>query len=308
MKSIPLHHGEKGLIFNIQRFSVHDGPGIRTTVFLKGCPLNCLWCSNPESQSFFPELMVRDILCKGCGACVEICPRGAITISQEEGRRIDRGKCDRCFLCLESCQYQALSVCGKYMKVGEILDEVLQDRLFYKNSGGGVTLSGGEVLSQGRFVGNVLKTCRKEGLHTVLDTSGYGPWKEMEAVLPFVDLILFDFKHLNPDEHKRTTGVGNKIILENLQKASKMTPVWLRIPLISGFNDSKEQIKMIALLGKQIGAKKISLLPYHEGGKSKSEQLGRIYPLPEARAPEEEHIHQLKSIIEKEGLQSTIGN
>lgn len=136
---------ENGLIFNIQRFSVHDGPGIRTTVFFKGCPLNCLWCSNPESQSFFPELMVRDILCKGCGACVEVCPRGAITISQEEGRRIDRGKCDRCFLCLESCQYQALSVCGKYMKVGEILDEVLQDRLFYKNSGGGVTLSGGEV-------------------------------------------------------------------------------------------------------------------------------------------------------------------
>jgi pyruvate formate lyase activating enzyme len=209
---------------------------------------------------------------------------------------------------VESCQYQALSTCGKYIKISEILDEVLQDRLFYKNSGGGITLSGGEALSQSRFVGNVLKTCRTEGLHTVLDTSGYGSWKEMEGILPFVDLILFDLKHLNPDEHKRTTGVGNKIILENLHKASKLTLVWLRIPLISGFNDSEEQIKMIALLGRQIGAKKISLLPYHEGGKSKSEQLGRIYPLPEARAPEEGHILNLKIIIEKEGLKATIGN
>jgi len=303
-----MNNGEKGLIFNIQRFSVHDGPGIRTTVFLKGCPLSCRWCSNPESQSFFPELTVRDILCKGCGACVEVCPQGAITISQEEGRRIDRGKCDRCFLCLESCQYQALSVCGKYMKASQILDEVLQDRLFYKNSNGGVTLSGGEVLSQSPFAVNVFKACKTEGLHTVLDTSGYGPWKEMKAVLPFVDLILFDLKNLNSDEHKRTTGVGNKIILENLHKVSRVTPVWLRIPIISGFNDSVEQIKNMALLGKQIGAKKISLLPYHEGGKSKSEQIGRCYPLPEARPPDEEHIHNLKIIIEKEGLKATIGN
>jgi len=308
MKPIPLNHGEKGLIFNIQRFSVHDGPGIRTTVFLKGCPLSCQWCSNPESQSNFPELMVRDILCKGCGACVEVCPQGAITVRQEEGRRIDRGKCDRCFLCVEACQYQALSVCGKYMKVSEILDEVLQDRLFYKNSGGGVTLSGGEVLLQSPFAVNVFKACKTEGLHTVLDTSGYAPWKAMKAVLPFVDLILFDLKQLDSNEHKRTTGVGNQIILENLLKVSKMTPVWLRIPIISGFNDSEEQVKKIALLGKQIGAEKISLLPYHEGGKSKSEQLGRIYPLPEARAPEEEHIHTLQEIVEREGLKVTIGN
>jgi pyruvate formate lyase activating enzyme len=308
MKSIPLNHGEKGLIFNIQRFSVHDGPGIRTTVFLKGCPLNCRWCSNPESQSFFPELMVRDILCKGCGACAETCPQGAVTMSREEGRRIDREKCDRCFLCVEGCSYQALSVCGKYMNVDEVLDEVLQDRLFYKNSGGGVTLSGGEVLLQNPFAVQVLKACKTEGLHTVLDTSGYGPWQALEALLPFVDLVLFDLKHLDPVTHKKATGVGNKIILENLHKVSKMAPVWLRIPLIVGFNDSEEQIKKITLLGKKIGAQKISLLPYHEGGRSKSEQLGRIYPLSEARAPEEEHLDHLKKIIEKEGLKVTIGN
>ena len=299
---------EKGLIFNIQRFSVHDGPGIRTTVFFKGCPLNCPWCSNPESQSFSPELIVRDILCKGCGACVETCPQQAVTLTKKEGRRINRKKCNSCFLCVENCQYQSLSVCGKYMKVDEILDEVLQDRLFYKNSGGGVTLSGGEVLLQSPFALQVLKACKTEGLHTVLETSGYGSWKELKDLLPFVDLVLFDLKHLDPVEHKKTTGVGNKIILENLRKISKMTPVWLRIPLIAGFNDSEAQIKKATLLGKEIGVQKISLLPYHEGGKSKSEQLGRIYPLPEARAPEEEHLDHLKKIIEKDGLKATIGN
>lgn len=299
---------EKGLIFNIQRFSVHDGPGIRTTVFFKGCPLHCPWCSNPESQSFSPELIVRDILCKGCGACVETCPQQAITLTKKEGRRINRKKCNSCFLCAEKCQYQSLSVCGKYMKVDEILDEVLQDRLFYKNSGGGVTLSGGEVLLQSDFALQVLKACKTEGLHTVLETSGYGSWKELKDLLPFVDLVLFDLKHPDPVEHKKTTGVGNKIILENLRKTSKMTPVWLRIPLIAGFNDSEAQIKKATLLGKEIGVQKISLLPYHEGGKSKSEQLGRIYPLPEARAPEEEHLDHLKKIIEKDGLKATIGN
>jgi pyruvate formate lyase activating enzyme len=299
---------EKGLIFNIQRFSVHDGPGIRTTVFFKGCPLHCPWCSNPESQSFSPELIVRDTLCKGCGACVETCPQQAITLTKKEGRRINRKKCNSCFLCVENCQYKSLSVCGKYMKVDEILDEVLQDRLFYKNSGGGVTLSGGEVLLQSHFALQVLKACKTEGLHTVLETSGYGSWKELKDLLPFVDLVLFDLKHLDPVEHKKTTGVGNKIILENLRKTSKMTPVWLRIPLIADFNDSGAQIKKAALLGKEIGAQKISLLPYHEGGKSKSEQLGRIYPLPWARAPEEEHLDHLKKIIERDGLKATIGN
>jgi glycyl-radical enzyme activating protein len=299
---------EKGLIFNIQKFSVHDGPGIRTTVFLKGCPLRCLWCSNPESQDFSPELMVRDILCKGCGACVEICPRGAITITREEGRKIDRIRCDRCMECIPACLYQAVQICGNYLTVDEVLKEVLKDRLFYKNSGGGVTLSGGEVLMQGWFARAVLEQCKGEGLHTALDTSGFGPWKELESLLAFVDLLLFDLKHLDTKEHQRTTGVGNEGILENLTKASRLVPVWLRVPLLAGFNDSEGHIKKIAALGRKFKAEKISLLPYHEGGKSKSEQLGRYYPLPEATAPSDLHIQFLKSIIEKEGLTVTIGN
>jgi pyruvate formate lyase activating enzyme len=194
------------------------------------------------------------------------------------------------------------------MEVAEVLDEVLKDKAFYKNSGGGVTVSGGESLAQSKFTLKLLKACKREGLHTALDTTGYAPWKEMQALLRFVDLVLFDLKHLDSNEHKRTTGVGNELILENLEKASKIANIWLRVPLIAGFNDSADHIQRVAVLGKRSGAQKISFLPYHEGGISKSEQLGWPYPVPDAKAPSEKHINKLKGMIEAEGLKVTVDN
>lgn len=308
MQQLLVNDDENGLIFNIQRFSVHDGPGIRTTVFMKGCPLHCLWCSNPESQDFFPNLMVRDINCRGCGACIKTCPQGAITVSKETGRKIDMNKCNQCLLCVDSCLYNSLNRCGKYMTIKEVLDEVVQDKIFYKNSGGGITISGGEPLLQSNFVAALLRECKKEGLHTALETSGYTSWKEMEDVLRFVDLTLFDIKQLNSDKHHHATGVKNKSILENLTKAAMISNIYLRIPLIAGFNDSEDHIKKIATLGREIGAQNISLLPYHEGGKSKSEQLGTPYGFPDGKTPAEKHVNKLKRIIEKAGLTVTIGN
>lgn len=306
MHRLHVDNENKGLVFNIQKFSVHDGPGIRTTVFFKGCPLRCLWCSNPESQSFYPELMVRDIVCKGCGACIKTCPQNAITMSKEKGRTINRKKCNQCLICVQACLYQSLQQCGKHMCIEEVINEILQDVIFYKNSGGGVTVSGGEPLSQYKFVKALLAECKKNGLHTVLETSGYAPWKEMVNILNYVDLILFDIKHLDSEEHKKNTGVDNKKILENLKKTAMTNDIWLRIPLITGFNDSEDHIKKVALLGKEISAQKISLLPYHEGGKSKCDQLGRTYAFAGNKSPGERQLNKLKQEIEKLGLEATV--
>ena len=308
MQSLTDHSGEKGLIFNIQRFSIHDGPGIRTTVFMKGCPLKCLWCSNPESQDFSPNLIVRDINCKGCGECIKVCPEGAITITEEDGRKIDWDRCNHCLKCADACIYNSLNVCGRYMEIKEVLDEVMSDKDFYRNSGGGVTVSGGEPLSQAGFVTKLLEASKREGLHTALDTSGFAPWEKMEEILRFVDLVLFDIKHLDSGEHKRMTGFENKLILENLKKVSKIKDTWLRLPIVADFDDSEEYIRRIIILGKDLGVQKISLLPYHEGGRSKSEQIGRPYPIPEAKAPSDEHVQYLKELIEKEAIKASIGN
>jgi pyruvate formate lyase activating enzyme len=299
---------ERGVFFNIQRFSLHDGPGIRTTVFMKGCPLRCLWCSNPESQDISPNLIVRDIQCKGCGACKEICPQGAITLNHNGVREIDWHICDQCLLCVDACLYGSLNVSGKNLGIHEVLSEVMRDEAFYKNSGGGVTISGGEPLLQIDFLMKLLETFKDRGLHTAVDTSGHVPWAHFERIIPYVDLILFDIKHLDPKEHLRTTGVDNRLILENLEKLKGSKSIWLRLPLISNFNDSKAHIRRVAVLGKRVGAEKVSLLPYHEGGKTKCEQMGKTYPFSGVDKPSDEHVEELRKILEAEDLRVNVGN
>lgn len=298
----------KGLIFNIQRFSIHDGPGIRTTVFMKGCPLRCPWCSNPESQDPFPNLFVRDLKCTGCGACVGACSRDALTVSEESGRQIDWSKCDHCLNCVDACIYGSLSICGWYAEVHEILREVAADEDFYRNSGGGVTVSGGEALMQAEFVAEFMRACKKRGLHTALDTTGFSPWEEMKKVLQFTDLVLFDIKHLDPLRHKEATGVGNNIILKNLLSLAKEKRFWLRMPVIPGYNDSDDNMLAIAALGKELRAEKLSLLPYHEGGKSKSRQIGKAFIFPEGKVPSDSLMLRLQELSARDGLTVSIGS
>ncbi|MBW1732417.1 MAG: glycyl-radical enzyme activating protein [Deltaproteobacteria bacterium] len=300
----------KGTVFNIQKYSLHDGPGIRTTVFLKGCPLSCKWCSNPESQSRHPEIMIFNTRCIGCGGCVEACLHGAIKMGEGRIIGIDREKCDLCYKCTDICPSKALEVTGKIMSVTEVMKVVMQDVLFYANSGGGVTFSGGEPLMQHEFLSSLLKAAKKSQLHTALDTSGSVSWKWINDIMDDVDLVLYDVKHMNPDMHKKWTGVDNRQILENLEElASRKDPkIWIRIPVIPGFNDTRENIGMLKEFLKDIRADKISLLPYHTWGVAKYEKLGLKYPLMDTEPMDTERCVWIKSELEECGMEIAIGH
>jgi pyruvate formate lyase activating enzyme len=235
-----------------------------------------------------------------------VCPEGAIELIEGEGRQIDWARCNHCLRCVEACLYGSLNACGREMEVEAVVAEVVRDRPFYETSKGGVTISGGEALSQRDFLLALLTALKDEALHTVLDTAGFAPWQDLEAVLPLVDLLLWDIKHLEPEAHRRMTGVCNEQILENLSRASQSTPVWLRVPLIAGFNDSEMHLCGLVELARKVRAERISLLPYHEGGESKCRQIGRPYEFNEGRAPEEGRVIMLKQLIERAGLAASI--
>jgi len=298
---------DKGLIFNIQRFSLHDGPGIRTTVFSKGCPLKCQWCSNPESINPYPEIMTYDMKCIGCGKCLEVCPNEAITMVNNISR-IERAKCNLCMECAKACPSGAIEEVGKYLSQEEVMREIEKDRLFYLNSGGGVTFSGGEPLQQWQFVREIFKQCKEENIPTALDTTGYARWEVMEKVLEYTDLVLYDIKHLDPLIHVEGTGATNKLILKNVAKTVNRVETWLRIPVIPGYNDSTPYFRKLAQFSANLGVDKVSLLPYHTMGERKYEHLGRLYPFEGVNPPSEESVNSFKEVIESCGLRVKIGN
>jgi pyruvate formate lyase activating enzyme len=298
----------KGLVFNIQKFSIQDGPGIRTTVFMKGCPLSCPWCSNPEGMSREQELITNDRKCIGCMKCAEVCPVNAISFV-DGMRLIDWERCNNCLECAEVCPSHALEAAADHMTVDEAFRVVAQDAAFYRNSGGGITVSGGEAMLQWEFAMELFEKSKDAGFHTVLDTTAHCTWEHLEKVLEYVDLILFDIKHMDPEKHKEKTGITNELILENLEKAAKKTKVWLRIPLIPGYNDSEENLRQVAELASRIRAEKVSILPYHEYGKQKYPRLGGEYCFSGADIlePDSEAVTQSKELIESYGLDVAVG-
>ncbi len=296
-----------GTIFNIQRYSIHDGPGIRTLVFFKGCPLRCLWCSNPESQNTYPEILFSKVKCIGCGKCSEVCSEDAIIKSAD--KRIDRDKCNRCLKCIETCYAEALEVAGKKMTVEEVIKEVEKDRPFYEKSGGGITVSGGEPLMQPKFLIELLKECKNRNINTAIETCGYVSWKTFNEVLEYIDLVLFDLKHMDSNSHEEFTGKNNNIIIENIKKISKSKKLMIiRFPLIPGYNDSNKNIKQTGEFVKMLeGVNEINIIPFHRLGESKYEKLDMEWTMHDVKPPEIDRLEEIKKILESYGLKVKIG-
>jgi pyruvate formate lyase activating enzyme len=299
----------KGYVFNIQHYSIHDGPGIRTTVFLKGCPLRCIWCQNPESQIYYPEIFFDSEKCTGCGLCVEACSESNIEIIEGKSK-MDRSHCRGCGKCATVCPNQARNIMGQEMTVTQVFKDVIADEIFYQRSGGGVTIGGGEPLAQPEFTINLLRLCKSQGLHTVIDTSGYANWKTFRGILKFVDLVLYDFKHMDPAEHLICTGVSNELILDNAKKICSLAiPLSARVPLIPGYNDTFQNIdataKFIAFeLGKSV---KVHILPYHRFGEAKYDRLEKVREFAQITPPDPTHLEEFSKIFESYGLETQIG-
>jgi pyruvate formate lyase activating enzyme len=291
-----------GIIFNIQRYSIHDGPGIRTTVFLKGCPLNCWWCQNPESQLSGQEMIFWGDRCISCGACSTICPSNAIQI--KNGIPVtEKEKCILCGKCIEKCPALAREMIGEKLTVEEIIKEVEKDLVFYEESGGGVTFSGGEPLRQPDFLEGLLNDCREKKIHTAVDTSGYISWEILNKINSKVDLFLYDLKIMDNERHKKYTGVSNEIILENLKKLSLIhNNIFIRFPVIPGINDDYQNIKKTGEFLSSLKIAKVNLLPYHYIGVDKYKRLGRTYNLVTTQPPSEEKVSEVSAILSKFNL------
>jgi pyruvate formate lyase activating enzyme len=290
-----------GRVFNVQRYSLHDGPGIRTTVFLKGCPARCLWCHNPESQAFGPEVVKVETRCAACGTCETVCPHGASPPGS--------GLCTACGACIEACPAGARELVGRETTVDEVMDQVRRDRIFFEESGGGVTFSGGEPLAQLAFLRALLEASRTQGLHTAVDTCGFAPPDDLLGLVPLVDLFLFDVKLVDDARHREMTGLPTKPILANLRALAAAHPsVWIRVPIVPGHTDGEDDVEAIARLAAGLtGVHQVSLLPFHGTGAAKARRLGRPFPLESLPPPPPERLEALAGLFRDRGLTVSIG-
>ena len=297
-----------GIVFDIKRFSIHDGPGIRTTVFLKGCPLRCAWCHNPESQRPEPQIMLRPSRCIVCGACVDECPEGAIQWNGA-GLLTDRALCVQCGVCTAYCTSEARELVGREMSVAEVLGEIKRDLAFYDESGGGVTFSGGDPLFQAAFLLPLLQGCKELELHTAVDTCGATSWAVLDQIRPFVDLFLYDIKVVEEGRHRAATGAGNRAILDNLLRLAEAgARIQLRLAIIPGVNDDEENLRRTAELAAGLpNIEGISLLPFHNSAQEKYGSLGLAYDLAGVQAPDEARMLEIGRLLAGYGLAVSFG-
>jgi pyruvate formate lyase activating enzyme len=298
----------KGWIASVRRLAIHDGPGIRTIVFLKGCPLRCSWCAAPETQSLHKDLLYYPEHCLSCNRCAEVCSEGAITVSPTGRRTLDRSHCNLCGRCVEECFSEALRFIGEEMTVGQVMDQVKRDHIFYQNSGGGVTISGGEPLHQVKFTRALLHGCRSAGIHTALETTGFQTWKLFSQVLKDLDLLLYDLKHMDPEKHRKLTGVSNDLILDNLKKAlATGVRTIIRVPVITGLNDEDENLVAMGLFLKEIGPiEQVDLLPYHRLGEEMYHRMERTYDLQDLPLKTAAELEHMAGLLGRAGLKVQI--